>query len=130
MQLNTPEGVFESGCDMIEATSSKRPDTAWVFTDAHGHQHRWFLGDQPATNYRPTGKYHVPSLTWIHDGYGVWEDGEQYEIGHHECRECGEHIEPQYRADDTQQWVPGLRWYRINGRNVSEQEFKAAFPSG
>lgn len=117
--------VFEVGCDMQDATSNNRPDVHWKHVDAHGHTHQWYANGQPATSYSPTQTYSVPSLVWVNDGEEWDADDEAfYKVGHNECRECGEHIEPARTADTTQQLVPGLRWCRINGVSVSREEFE------
>jgi hypothetical protein len=118
--------TFETGCDLIDATSSHRPDTDWRIVDGAGHEHRWFFGDKPATEYNPSARYSVPSLKWVVDGVAYWEDGEPYDVGHHECRVCREHIEPGYTADAYTQYVPGLRWCRINGESVTREQFERA----
>ena len=122
--LKVGEDVLEAGCDLVEATSLHRPDTSWVFMDAAGHEHRWFSGARPAQSYTPSETYETPSLVWVHDGWGYYEDGERYELGHRECATCGERIEPRYTSDTVRQYVPGLRWFRINGMSVSREEFE------
>ncbi len=67
----------------------------------------------------------VPTVERIVDGIEEDEDG-PYEVSHLECRLCHERIEPRYTADATTQHVPGLRWFKIDGRPVSEEEFMAA----
>jgi len=119
--------VFESGCDQFDVTSLHRPDTRWRFVDAAGHTHRWYMQGQPAESYRPDAKYETPTLTWVHDGWGYYEDGERYAIGHHECSECRERIEPHFCADDFRQYLPGPRWFCINGEPVSPEEFQRRF---
>jgi len=95
--------------DLIEVTSSHRPDPAWVFIDAHGHEHRWHVDGKPAMSYNPSAKYGTPSLVWVKDGESYWpDDDEPHEVGHLECRQCGEHIEPGYTADTIRQYVRGL----------------------
>lgn len=86
---NQEPDVFESGCEPIDVTSLRRPDTGWRHIDAHGHEHRWYTDGVPADTYSPTKSYDVPTLTWVVDGTEYYEDGEPYEYGHHECRECG-----------------------------------------
>jgi len=116
---------FESGCELVDVTSLHRPNIRWSLTDATGHEHRWYDGDRPATSYDPQRTYTVPTLIWVKDGEEYWEDSDEpHDIGHLECRLCGEHIQPGYTADETVQYIPGLRWYRINGRHVSKEEFE------
>lgn len=116
--------VFEMHCDLIDVTSLHRPDTGWRLIDAQGHEHRWYVDGKPATSYSPSEKHEAPTLSWIFEGWGYWEDGERYAIGHHECSQCGEHVEPRYCPDSTTQHIAGLRNYRVNGEHVSEDEFK------
>lgn len=114
------ERRFESGCDMLEVTSLHRPNLSWHLIDDEGHGHRWL----PAGNYNPTIKYEVPSLVWVKDGEEYWEDDDEpHDVGHHECRLCGQRIEPGYCPDSSEQYISGLRWYRVDGRSVSREEF-------
>lgn len=125
MQARAANGdVFESGCEFVDVTMLHRPDTNWRYVDKHGHEHRWYVEGQPVTIYRPQNQHQTPTLKWVFEEWGYYEDGERYQIGHHECVDCGEHIEPRYTADDTKQMIPGLRWYQINGQSVSREEFE------
>lgn len=127
--IRTPNGdVLECSRDLIDVTSLRRPDTGWRFVDAAGHEHRWHDVDgEPAESYDPSMQYHAPTLAWVKDGEEYWEDDDRpHNVGHHECARCGERIEPRYRADDTAQYIAGLLRCTINGRPVSEEEFKAA----
>jgi hypothetical protein len=117
--------VFETDCDLVDVTSMHRPDTSWRHVDTYGHTHRWFRDGQPADAYAPQGQYEVPTIRWVFESYGFYEDGTQYEIGHHECRQCGDRLEPRYTADSECQYVPGLRRYRINGEPVTAETFTA-----
>lgn len=116
---------FESGCDVLDVTRLSRVDPSWVKVDATGHEHRWYLNGQPATGYDPAAIYETPTLVEIHDGYGYFEDGERYSLNHLECRICGETVQPGFRSDDSKQYIAGLRWWRIDGVNVSREEFEA-----
>lgn len=120
--------VFESGAEMVDVTSMSRPDTSWRFTDAAGHEHRWYADGQPADTYSPSKSYDLPTLIWVVDGTRYYDDGEPYEVGHYECTRCAEHVSPQRKSDDTTQYIAGLRWFRINGEPVSEDEFKRRLP--
>lgn len=125
--------TLETGCDLLDVTSLHRPDTAWRFVDAHGHDHRWYVdGGGPggehisASGYSPQLRYITPTLIWVKDGEEYWEDdAEPDAVGHLECAQCGERIAPAYCADTTRQFIAGLRWFRINGRLVSREEFEA-----
>lgn len=114
---------FSFFCDPVEVTSLHRPDTGWVLVDAQGHEHRWYTKGLPATDYRPTETYETPTLVDVFDGWGYYEDGERYAIHHFECRQCGERVEPRYKADDCRQYIPGLRRCFIDGAGVSYDTF-------
>jgi hypothetical protein len=118
---------LEYGRDLIDVTSMHRPDTSWLMTDAHGHEHRWYSGGKPAGNYRPDEKYETPTLVWVKDGEEYWEDDDEpHDVGHLECGLCGEHVAPRYRSDSCRQCIAGRPWFRVDGRYVSEEEFQKA----
>lgn len=118
------DDVFEQDLGIVDVTSNHRPDTAWRFTDAAGHEHRWFADGQPAESYRADARHEVPSLVWVKDGEDFYPgDDEPHDIGHHECRHCGEHVEPSYTADTNRVFIKGLTTCRINGKQVSKEEF-------
>jgi hypothetical protein len=127
--IRTANGdVFEAGCEPIDVTSLHRPDTSWTFTDKRGHVHRWYTDGQPADDYRPTVSYDTPTLIWIKDGEEWWEDSDEpHDVGHTECRQCGERIEPGYTADTCRQFIAGLRWFTINDQPVSAEEFRRRY---
>lgn len=129
MTFQIGDDVFESGCEMLEASRLHRPDTDWRVTDAHGHEHRWYANGRPADRYVATDQYDTRTLQWIKDGVRFDEDGEPHDVGHLECRACGEHIEPGYTSDTTVQYVPGVRWFRINGASVSQEDFFSRLPA-
>jgi hypothetical protein len=117
--------VFESGCELVDVTSCYRPDPSWRYTDQSGHEHRWYVNGQPAESYSPTAQYSLPTLAWVVDYVAYYEDGEPYDVGHYECAVCStERVQPRYTADTFTQYVPGLRWFRVNGESVSAEEFK------
>lgn len=116
--------TFDYRCNMVDVTSMSRPDTDWRFTDKEGHLHHWFINGVIPEQYRPDNKYQLDSLVWVKDGEEYWEDdSEPHDVGHHECRWCGEHITPRYRADDHTQYIAGLQHYRIDGVTVDKDEF-------
>ncbi len=131
--FTTPSGdVFEVHTDMIDVSMLHRPDTAWKHVDANGHAHRWHVTGhaEPATSYAPPASYETPSLVWVKDGEEYWEDDDEpHDVGHLECRECGEHVSPGYTSDTTQQMIPGLRHYRINGQSVTREDFERRWRS-
>lgn len=117
---------------MLEVTSMSRPDTDWKVLDAHGHEHRWYVESGgpdghhiSASRYSPQHRYITPTLNWIHERFAYYEDGSRYSIGHYACAQCGERIEnPRTKADDCEQYVPGLARYYVNDRSVQPEEFK------
>jgi len=106
--------------DLLEVTSLHRPDPTWQYTDAAGHVHQWHTGRIVATSYRPDVHYHIPTLVLIVDVPAT----EEYPAAtHHECRQCGETIEPGYRADDHTQYIGGTMRYYVDDRPVQKSEF-------
>lgn len=121
--------TFDVSCGVIEVTSLHRPDEGWRHVDAAGHEHYWHeVGEsafKPMTSYSPMKHYLALSLIWVKDGEEYWPgDDEPHDVGHHECKQCGEHVEPGYKADDCVQLIPGLKRFWVNGINVTEEEFK------
>jgi hypothetical protein len=94
--------------ELVDMTSINRPDTSWSFVDAYGHRHEWFdrATGLPATSYDPMAHYETPSLVWVKDATRYDEDGEPYDVGHRECRLCGEHVEPGRTSDAYQRLAP------------------------
>ena len=62
---------------------------------------------------------------WVKDGEEYWDgDDEPHPVGHLECAECGAHVTPKSTTDTHQQFVPGLRWFKIDGVRVTEAEYR------
>ena len=90
---------------MFEVTSLNRPDTAWRFVDKAGHEHRWHADGHPADSYNPESRHTLPTLVNVEDAPG----GDDYPaVSHYECKQCGEHVRPGTRADDTRQFIRGF----------------------
>lgn len=106
--------TFETGCEMLEVTSMNHPDPSWSYADKAGHVHRWSIEKK-----EDRVQYDLPTLMWIKDG----EDEEGFALGHTECRVCREHVTSGYTADLYHVFIPGPRWYRIDGQRVSAQEY-------
>ncbi len=130
---------FRMERSMLVATSMRRPDTDWKFVDVAEHEHRWYVEKVgpdgmhiSAARYSPSESYILPTLTFVVDGTSCYPDGTEYSYGHHECAQCGEKVEPRYKADDCQQYVPGLMRLYVNDRLVDKDEFvrrmKVAYP--
>lgn len=91
--------------NIIEVTSINRPDPAWVFTDAAGHEHRWHTGRKTL----PAGhNYELPTLVVVDDPPVYDEDGEEITQHHYACAQCLEHIVPGTCADTERHFVTGL----------------------
>lgn len=118
--------VFEIHRDLIDVTSDHRPNLNWIFVDKAGHYHQWYDGETLATTYRPQTPYHIPSIEWIKTGNAFYPDGSEYDIGYHRCKQCKQPVEPGYTADTVTQYIPGMVHFYIDGREVSELEFKEA----
>ena len=114
--------VYSVDAEMLDVTSNHRPDETWVFVDAAGHPHFWtFKGERG--RYRPDGA-ELPSLVWVKDGEAYWPDSDEpHDIGHYECRVCGEKVVPRYTADETTIYIKGLTSYRIDDELISRDEF-------
>lgn len=86
--------------EVIDVTSkAERPDPAWRFVDAAGHEH--YYRDDPL---------HVwPTLTWVPVPAGWCEDcGEVHDDGEWQCPACGEVILPgMLPAPPWPEYVPG-----------------------
>lgn len=115
-----PDGrVLTATCELIEVTSlSDRPDPAWRFVDAAGHEHTYV--DQT-----------YPTLVWVVDqeDYVVIEDGYPEEYpgeGHYECGECGEVVTPaQIGPSPYREFVPGVVSYFLDDEPITEDEYRA-----
>lgn len=126
--LTTQDGRrFEMWCDLLDVTSLHRPDPSWRYMDRAGHEHRWWTEGKPAEGYSPSKSYDTPTLIWVKDGVGYYEDGEPYDIGHCECRQCGEHIEPRNTADTNTQYIAGLKHCSIDGIEVDIETFEREY---
>jgi len=118
------DGIFEFGCKMIDVTNIERPHVEEMLIDKAGHEHPWCVNGNPATEYNPIYFYDIPSLIWIIDGTTYDEDGEEIENGHYECRICGERVIPNYISDCWKRYIAGPKWFKINGENVTQEEFE------
>jgi hypothetical protein len=110
--------VLTTHCEQIEVTSlSPRPDPAWRFVDASGHEHA----------YLDRG---YPTLKWVVDeeGYVIVEDGypdEYPPTGHYECGECGEEIKPGMMGPSPfREFIPGMRSYFLDNEAITEDEYR------
>jgi hypothetical protein len=118
--------VFSTRRDLVDVTSNHRPNVGRIITDQAGHAHPWCGSDgQPAASYSPSAQYNIPSLMWVKDGEECWpDDDEPHEVGHHECRMCGERVEPPFTADTWQMHIAGMRHCYVNGTEVTREEYE------
>lgn len=119
--------VFEVHQSLIDVTSLRRPDTNWCYVDVQGHEHRWYVKGQLASEYDPAAKYETPTLRWRRTGWGYDEDGERYPIGHFECRQCRAPVDPAHTTDLVRRHIAGPVDYRINDESVEKAEFDRRF---
>jgi hypothetical protein len=71
--------------EAIDVTCMSRTDTNWRHVDSRGHVHCWYEGEQPAKSYRPSRRYHLPTLTLIVD----YPEADDYPaVTHYECSAC------------------------------------------
>ena len=100
----------------IDVTQLREPDPEWCYQDKKGHIHVWRLVDgEPQV---------VASLVYIVDSPGT---DEYPEIGHTECRRCGEHVDAGYRPVPYRVTAAGLRTFYINDEEVSEEKYAEIF---
>lgn len=124
--FTAPNGdVFRIETSLFEVTSLRRPDTGWRFTDAQGHEHRWFEDGQQADGYNPSAKHSTPTLKWVKTGEEYYDgDDEPHDVGHLECIQCGQRVDPKYTADTNRQYAKGLAYCYINDQCVPSEEFE------
>lgn len=105
----------------VQTTGGPAPDLKWQYTDEAGHIHRCNSDGEIGEKY-PTLKWVVDEVYWCSDCR------DEHEKGHHECKECGEKIEPNIINKRPQLLTkPGRIFYRIDGEDVTEEEYEAAF---
>jgi hypothetical protein len=111
----------------MEVTSINRPDERWFFTDRQGHHHQWYdkATMEPMLGYSPTRSTALPTLVRVHEEGYTTEDGDDIEIWHYECSQCGEEVTPGFKPDDCTQMIPGIGRHNfyINRERVSREEF-------
>lgn len=123
MRVTRTGDRFEIRSKPIDVTSLSRPDPKWKFVDAQGHVHQWYTAGAAATSYNPTHSYTLPTLVQVRDGTWFDDYGEEHELWHYACGQCGERVEPGTKADDCRQFIPGLKSFYINDRPVSKEEW-------
>lgn len=118
------ERQFHIESEPLDVTSLHRPDPAWHFTDPSGHEHRWHVNGQPASGYRPSDRYEIPTTRVVQDEPYTDEYGDEVHPSHLECLQCRATVNPGYTADTTRQYVAGLQRCFVDGVEVSREEFE------
>ncbi|WP_304452888.1 hypothetical protein [Nocardiopsis sp. YSL2] len=111
----TPEGELRIERDFVDVTVAAEPDPNWVYTDQHGHEHR----------YHPGEGDHYPTLVTVMDEpYWCPDCEEEHQFDHLECRLCGEQISPGIRPG-TPRKVPGMWAAYLNDEPISGEHADA-----
>ena len=119
---------FEICRDLLDVTRISRPDTSWQYTDPYGHVHQWWCEGKPSDRYSPSERYELPTLVWVRTGTGYFPDGEPYAIGDYVCVQCRNVVVPRFCPDTTKQYILGMLHYRVDGLEVTKDEFRDALP--
>ena len=91
-------------------------DPDWNYVDKAGHIH--YAAKESFVDY--------PTLEWYVDSIEYCDDcREDHEEGHWVCPLCLETIKPGKRPE--QQYVPGMTHYKIDGKEVDEDEWHRAY---
>ena len=104
-----------------DVTCMEEPDPGWSYTDHAGHLFRW----EPYTDGFGNPWHRVPNtLKYVVDSPAV---GDYPEIGHRECRLCGETVEMGWRFNQYRQYAITGYCYYVNSELVSEDEFMVVY---
>lgn len=116
-------GTVKVEQDWIDVTTMSEVDPDWCYRDSHGHSHRWWAGPDPLIPLRdPQLQTPVlPSLIYVHDC--EYEDCDEYQPGHYECRLCGDPVTPQSRPTVFRRRIPGPQHV-----SIEVEEFLARGP--
>jgi hypothetical protein len=106
-------GTLRAEVEMIDVTSrGPRPDKAWRYTDAAGHQHFWRDG-------WPTLEWLVTERYWCEDCQDEHAEGEWI------CPLCEEVITPNMVGPSMfKERIPGLTSYYLNDEPISGQRYR------
>jgi hypothetical protein len=125
--------TYRAETDMIDVTPMSIPNFSWSFTDAQGHEHRWFTkdGHLASGEYRLAESYHIPTAVMVaRDTYWCSECGEDHTDSRLECVACGEVIDAGYKTNDRRMFMAGLTHYYIDDERVSKDEFERRLAEG
>ncbi len=107
-RIKNDDDMLEITRDVIEVTPMRTIDDDWEYIDLKGHLHRW-------QNNK------LPSLRKVIDSLA---DEEYPESSHMICKHCGQTINPGYKEPDAREYIQGLGHYRINGIDVTKEQFE------
>jgi hypothetical protein len=109
--LSGRAGVLEVEREVIPVHYLSDIDAGWRFTDAAGHEHH--------CEYEAPD--HYPTLVRVTDET-YWCDtcGDEHELDHLECRQCGERIRPGTTGPGTK-FIQGLITYTLDGEPITEE---------
>ena len=110
----------------IDVTPISEPDPNWVQVCGCGIEHRHHSDDPNFISSPGMCESGLPTLIWVVESVGI----EDYpEIGHYECRGCGEYVRPGSKRPEFTYHIPGRRTIRINGEEVAEEELQRILKS-
>lgn len=113
--LSGPRGELVFEREVIPVHYMNDIDGDWRFTDAAGHRHH--------CEYR--GADHYPTLARVVYHTGWDEDcGEEYELTHLECRQCGEEVTPGMTGPGTK-FIQGVLTCTLDGEYITEERAMA-----
>ena len=102
---------------VLDASLMRAPDPDWKQVDRNGHTHVW--------QFDAEGRASTPTLKFVRTGSWFSEDGEEYPEGYRACVLCEELVIPAVRVERRN--VPGITRYRIDGQDVSPEEFERCY---
>ena len=114
--MNRGGPQLEIDREMVEvSTALPQPDPNWTYTDDAGHEHAYGSRETPYPTLveRQGEPYWCPDCEDEH--VDTWL----------ECPLCGQKIQPGTYIDTSPMFIPGLTSYRIDGREVSQEEGEA-----
>ena len=121
--------------DWIDITAGvPSPNERWVFTDSHGHEHRYDKG-------YPTLDFVVDEQHWCMGNEGLYAHDPHWAVdeSHYECKACRERIRPAVDPPGTPKGIPGpwdatLKGRVPDGRTItvalSEDELQRVWSAG
>ena len=109
--LSGPQGTLSIEREIIPVHYLSDIDANWRYTDAHGHEH---YCDYGAADHYPTLREVLDETYWCGDC------GDEHELSHLECRQCGEKIRPGTTGPGVT-YIPGMITYTFNGEIITPE---------